>query len=453
LQVTLTFWEGDPHVEFALMRGGEAADKSGRIWRIQAQSLSVPASLRPNTQPELHLPQQLVEGLRTQLERDPKTLPLWIRFAKPHGYLGVLPWENALTEVLARPVLRLPDLLEPLPHAYRESLEVALCFDPSPETPQEKATEQITNLVDTIVRASPRSQTHIHVFTTAAWLKRLHVLTLDNRLRIHDPSTALTSRELVRRKLKAEEQALPEKRSERAGPWTLWISESLEGRSLDAVHIICRADIAYYGPALVISSSPSPNEPVQTLSYVGAVEAAAALTRIGAWAALFSPSSDSPSGVALALFADALAHLQPISALYHPLLTPMHLSAIQLAYAFLFSPHPSCPPTLRDGFLYCQPTSVAAYAHLLDVAQPSAAALENINPKQLPNWAGALQRHIEAVALEDLRRRSPDVMLASPESARSQLPPNTPLAGSKNVDKVFDDIRKIMNDYLRNSAT
>jgi hypothetical protein len=108
LQVTLTFWKDDPQVEFALMHGAEAADDSGRIEPVEAKRLGAPASLRPDSVLNLNLPRHVLEGLQAGLANEPKTLPLWLRFAKPHGYLGVLPWERVLTEALARPVLRLP---------------------------------------------------------------------------------------------------------------------------------------------------------------------------------------------------------------------------------------------------------------------------------------------------------------------------------------------------------
>src|SRR5215831_1978925 len=129
LQVTLSFWERDAHVELALLRVGKTIDASGRTWRLPAASLEVPSSIGPDTEPALNLPPQVAEGLRAGLAGDSSTLPLWLRFAKPHGFLGAMAWERELGEALDRPVLRLPDLLES-PKENREVLAVAVCFDP-----------------------------------------------------------------------------------------------------------------------------------------------------------------------------------------------------------------------------------------------------------------------------------------------------------------------------------
>jgi hypothetical protein len=92
LCITLTFWEADPQVELVLFRGTEVTNNSRPMWRVPVSSIGVPASLEPNTERSLVLPEQVVEELQASLQNEPKTLPLWLRFAKPHGYLGVLPW-------------------------------------------------------------------------------------------------------------------------------------------------------------------------------------------------------------------------------------------------------------------------------------------------------------------------------------------------------------------------
>ncbi len=478
LRVTLTFWEGDPQVELALIRGAEVADNGGRMWRVQAASLGDPASLGPDSATTLNLPLQVVEGLRANLANEPKTLPLWLRFAKPHGYLGVLPWERVLTEALARPVLRLPDLLE-RPSENRDVLEVAVCFDAGPETPQEKAGEQVKRLVDTIVRVSPRSQTRVNLFTTAGWIERLRATRLDSRVRIHDPAKAPTSGEAIKRAFASEvEGTSASGQQPLESPWSIWISESLETRSLDAIHFICCSEMTGSGPALIMSSSPSPKEKVRVLSYMDAMELAALMTQTGAWAALFSSPPDGTSGATLALTADALAHTRPASVLYQPLLTSEQATALRLAYAFLFSPRPSAAPSPRDGFLYCQPTSVAAHANLeippvLGATQLNAAVIEktaslwdrarayvtpyipvvqNFELKQPPNWATAVQRHFECLALEELRRSSPDVLLSTPESARAQVDPSARPAKSDGVEETLAEIQKVVGDYLQKSG-
>jgi hypothetical protein len=483
LRVTLTFWEDDPHVELAFIRGAEIPADGGRIWRVQTSSLGIPTSLEPNTKPVLGLPLQVTAGLQASLADEPKTLPLWLRFAKPHGYLGVLPWESVLTQALGRPVLRLPDLLE-RPRENREVLEVAVCFDPGPDAPQLQAVEQITRLTDTIVRASPRSQTRVNLFTTALWFERLRASEIGGRIHLHDPAKAPTCGEAFKR-TSGSGQETAEGRIAGSGhqplesPWSIWMSQSLNRRSLDAIHFICRSAATDSGPALVASSSPSPRETLHALSYTDATDLAALMTRTGAWAALFSAPPDGTSGATLALMADALAHTRPASVLHHPLSTPEHVAALRLAYSFLFAPASATAPSLSDGFLYCQPSSVTAYASLevspvLAATRQNAALIEkpsalsdrlyaavtpyvpfikNHELEQPPNWATAVQRHIETVALEELRRNSPDVLLSTPESARSQIASSARPLKSGVVNETLADIQKVVGDYLQKSGS
>ena len=125
LQVTLTFWETSPQIELSLIHGVRTSGPT-ESWKIPARELGAPDNIDADTALCLNLPSQISEGISHSLKDDPKTLPLWLRFAKPHGYLSTLPWEKVLTKTLERPVLRLPDLLE---RAYenRDVLELAIC--------------------------------------------------------------------------------------------------------------------------------------------------------------------------------------------------------------------------------------------------------------------------------------------------------------------------------------
>ena len=238
-------------------------------------------------------------------------------------------------------------------------------------------------------------------------------------------------------------------------PWSKWISQALETRSLDAIHLICPADITESGPALRMSASPSPREKVRAVSYTHTTEVAMLMTRTGAWAALFSPPPDASSAATLALAADAVAHTRPTSVLYQPLSTSKEAVAFRRACALLFSPHPTAAPLLDDGFLYCQPTAVLAYAGLeippvLDATHMNA-AVETFGPEQAPNWAMAIQRHLETVAQEELRRRSPDVLLATTKSARAQIDEAARSARSREKDETLAEIQKVVKDYVQQS--
>lgn len=472
LQITLSFWEDDPQVELALVRGAEVLGTDGPVWRIQAKSLGVPENLDPDTTLELNLTAPVLSGLRANLAKEPPALPLWLRFAKPHGYLGVLPWERVLTEALNRPVLRLPDLLERA-HENRDVLEVAVCFDPDPETLLEKASEQIRLVVDTIMRASPRAQTRINLFTTARWTSSFKTTGLGSRVQIHNPDATTFGNVLVRQ----PNEAAPGGLSPLQSPWSIWMCRALGTRSLDAIHFICDSDMTDFGPALTMSGSPSTKLQLSVWSYMDAMELAALLTQTGAWAALFSSPPGSSGGATLALAADALAHTRPTSVLYQPLQTSEQALAFRAACAFLFSPRASAAPSLREGFLYCQPTGVAAHANLeirpvLPATELNSSVFEktaslwdltrayvtpyipmvnNFELKQAPNWATAAQRQSELRALEQLRRNSPDVLLSTPQSARAQIDSSARISNSDEGEETFADIQKVIRDYLQKS--
>ena len=379
-----------------------------------------------------------------------------------------------LTEALKRPVLRLPDLLERAQENH-DVLEVAVCFDARPETPPEKANEQIRLVVDTILQASPRAQTRVNLFTTARWYGRLDKSGLGSRVQIHKPENAPTLREAHERKSK---EILSRRQSPLQSPWSIWMSEALETRSLDAIHFICDSDLTDFGPALMLSGSPSPTETMRVWSYMDAMELAALLMQTGAWAALFS----SPPGVArrptLALTADALAHTRPTSVLYQPALAPEETMALRAACAFLFSPQAVAAPSPRDGFLYCQPTCVAVHANLeikpvLPATELNASVFEqtaslwdrtrayvtpyipivnNFELKQAPNWATAMQRQSEVLALEQLRRSSPDILLSTPQSARAQINSSARVSTGDGEEDTLADIQNVIGKYLRKSG-
>ena len=92
-------------------------------------------------------------------------LPLWLdlRVAALYGFMGILPWERVFSQLLERPILRLPDFLE-RPRENSDVLEAAIVFDPPPSTSPESAAGQIKVIVDEMLAGSPRPQTRIHIF-------------------------------------------------------------------------------------------------------------------------------------------------------------------------------------------------------------------------------------------------------------------------------------------------
>jgi hypothetical protein len=158
-------------------------------WQIPARELGVPDNIDADTALDLNLWPQITSGIKKSLKDDAKNLPLWLRFAKPHGYVAALPWERVLNKALERPVLRFPDLLE-RPYENRDVLELAICLDPDRSAPPTKVQMLLDQIVAAILSASPRAQSRVHLFTTSFWHRLLRKEGYGKRLQIHDPVSA-----------------------------------------------------------------------------------------------------------------------------------------------------------------------------------------------------------------------------------------------------------------------
>jgi hypothetical protein len=472
LQITLSFWETSPQVELALIR--DASKGAAEKWKIPARELGVPDSIDGAKMLDLNLTPQMIDGLKSSLKDGADNLPLWLRFAKPHGFLSALPWERVLTQALQRPVLRLPDLLE-RPYENRDVLELAICFDPDRSANPDKLRSILKQTVTAILSASPRTQTRLHLFTPSYWYKELQLqgAPYDKRLQIHDPATAKTNREIS----DARKAALKEKpgsaiEASIQSLWSIWMKSELGSRSLDAIYFICESAMSEFQPTLRMSSSLSPREEIDSWSYVDAQELAAIVTRAGAWAAVFSNPRPESAIPVLALMADALAHTRPTTVLYQRLDDDRQIASLRTACAFLFAPNSAPAPSIAEGFLYCPPSYVDAYANL-EIASalpgmekdasifdstsiwdrarayvtPYIPGIENYEIEQAPSWATALQRQSEFLALERLRRNGDDVLLSSAKSASDQV---GHAATSIASDSTLDEIHKVIGDYLRN---
>jgi hypothetical protein len=184
--------------------------------------------------------------------------------------------------------------------------------------------------------------------------------------------------------------------------------------------------------------------------------------------------NDDPSAAALALFADTLAQLRQTVCLYQPLTTPDDALTFQNVCRFALSPTPATPPKISDGFIYCPPAMVAGYNELhlspiLDAMRANTAVLDGsslgektrslvkkwvaggVNLEQTPNWASAVQRHVETLTLEELRQQTQDLLLSSQDSLRSQLDKVSGAMASDVSKETLEAIQKIVAEHLKKS--
>lgn len=461
LRTMLALGEDRPKIVFDLTGYGEISEQGRRTWRLALDEIGVSEHLSPDQAHDssvLSLPLQLQDGLKAGLAlmNPAADLPLWLDLVRPYGFLGILPWERVLSELLARPVLRLPDFpVRPFENA--DVLEAAILFDPPPSNSPDSAIDQLKLIVGELLAGSPRAQTRIHIFPNAACANALAnpSIKLDKRAHVH---------------------AASESTSAAAGPgfvspWLDWICAALKGQSLDAVHFVCRTRATESEAVLLLSRTPHAAE-AQTLTAAEVGDVGAALARLGAWAAMFSPPAGDIDGAAMAFVADTLAQNRPGSVLFHPA-APDCVQDLRESFRFLFSPEPTHPPKLARGFLYCQPESVAAHAGFrakiastvlplelpelakqgswLDRARAKAGVYIpalGLDLKQAPDWASAAQRYVESASLDQLRRVSTDVLFSKSTAALDQV---KAAAQSETVQKTLSDIQNIVGKYVKRS--
>jgi len=480
LEISLQLTQGDAELEIDLGQYGTILPAGRRTWRLPFSALGAPTTLTPETEPHLDLSLQVTEGLRASLTAINLAVdqPLWLDLKRPYGYLGILPWERVLGQALGRPILRLPDLLQPA-RENADVLDAAILFDPPPETPVDKAIEQVIGLATCILQSSSRLQTTVHIFPNAEWHRRLFPNAEWHRrlrrasrpagIRLHDPAQAETSNVV----LSHRRSGLP---PTRMSSWTNWMARAAQGRSLDAVHFVSDAKLTDGCAGLLLSSSPSPDERIVTAVLADVDELGALLTRTGASTAMFSPPADSSSGIFTAFVADALSHSRPGPVLYHSFATADDAAGFKAACQLLFSESAMRAPSLERGFLYCYPAAVADQTapqplnhiaalgpdllkHRAPLAERLLTTVTKVLPgvpthmiKNAPNWVGAAQRFVERATFDQVRRAAPDVLLSSTPAERREAAPAQEPADLRATQEALADIQNAVKSYLQKSG-
>ena len=212
--------------------------------------------------PSFSLPERLLSLLPSALADSHADEPLWLHLVKPYGHLGTLPWERLLTEATGHPVLRLPDFLEK-PREDSAALQVAIVCDLRLEDEAEAAAFQAVQaawlgVADRAVK--------VHVFAShhARGAARRHII--DEQFHLHEPKD------------------LPPNDDRLEHPWLHWLNHAVGGSALDAVHLLCRADVAH-GRSSIALSRPYQRERNEPVTYVSASDVSGALLQAGrgAW--------------------------------------------------------------------------------------------------------------------------------------------------------------------------
>lgn len=443
------------HVE--LESNDEGKPRTIKDWSLSAVDLGLPERFAPGWRPTSVLPTGFVTELRDcliALDVAPSR-PLWLHLVKPYGFLGIVRWEEALVPALGRPILRLPDFLE-TPRENRQVLDIAICCSEPVSERQIHPPDLLQCVAQSILKSSRRPRTSVHVFADAIYHgELLGRFAGDSRVVVHDPNDAARYGEQER------SANIPLAARTLRSPWLLWIRDSMRGRSLDAVHFVCHGYLADDRPALALAESPLSNRDRNDARYVGVGELAAFLTQTGAWSAVFTDPPQNYSEAGLRMLADTLAQSRPGPVLYHAL-RDQWASALDEAYAFLFAPKPSAPPTANGWFAYCQPAIVETQKPLPRRVSSSRAIAMNdplfgvqsdaVEPSpewsgaapldEVPNWISAAQRHVEEVSLDLQRRRDNEASVGPVSSRRNEAAAET-----------LDALQEIVAQYARVGVT
>lgn len=358
------------------------------------------------------LPGDLLAALRAAL--DGQMLPdevLWLYLKRPFGYLALVPWEQLLLPVLARPVLRLPDFLVD-PARQVGDYNILLCSSQPISEEAFAANEYMARVTQMLLQLVPQRLT-VHLFTDSSLMPAL-VSTIDSyglnddRVRVYDPQAAAPF-------------AVPDRTSRIAdpsgqisSPWLLWMRQAVAPRSIDIVHFIAHGFLAGENAGLSVAESPLENYDVSLPRFIGPNELSAFLVQTGAWGCTISSPPRNYSEMGLRLLTTTLANLRPGPVLHHEMRLDGEQNALADAYRLLLAPGRSLPPASPALILYCHPERIAApttgagaAAAVLPEAEPAPdddpnSAFEAVySPDdEVPGWVASAMRYLDQRTLE-----------------------------------------------------
>ena len=343
----------------------------------------------------------------------------------------MVPWEDLLVPALKRPVLRLPDFLEPA-RERRDTLDVAICCSVPLSEPSFSIPDVLGRVADAILSNSPRPRTQLHVFPDIDSFGALRDRFVnESRVTVHDPAGAMHYEQAD------SSNTSPDLVFTVTSPWLQWMRDAMQGRSLDTVHFVCHGYFSEERTSLTVTESPGSNQNRQTARFLSISETSTFLTQTGAWSVVCTAPPNNYSEAGLRYFVDSIAQVRPGPALFHDASRDPNFQALGDAYRFLFSPTPIAA-VAGPIFMYCQPALVDTQLPM-QVMQSSIAGIVSLNeelfisaapqsatPKErpatqpvvptapkaeesVPNWVASAQRYVEEQVQEVQRRDASSV--------------------------------------------
>lgn len=347
--------------------GGFPGGVAHTVWRREYPPEAFGLLSGTTAPTSLSLPDDLRMAVARSLDEDfGREAALWLRLVPPHGYLGAVPWEEALVGETGLPVVRVPDRLPAAAdpgHVWR----IAIAINAPPGSTW--ATPYITAFLSAL-RGAVRAKIDAHVFSDAAThedLKaQLRQVAQDPDVHVHDPGRAKQAHD--ERSDRSIPELLKQRRSIRlqsSSPppgvlWADWITAGLAGAAVRALHVV--ADGTFDGDRSMLAVSPDPHLPADRSScaYVQPDDVRYLADVVGAAALSFGSPPDNPSDVATRVIADTVGLRRPGATLYSSLRLDPAGYALAQAYAFIASNEPGEVPIPRHPslFAYLQPELV-----------------------------------------------------------------------------------------------
>lgn len=318
--------------------------------------------LAGSTPPErLHLPEGMRDAVARSLADElGNEAALWLRIIPPSGFLGAVPWESALRPDVGVPVLRVPDRF-PMGQEAGRVWRVAVAVNA--ERGAGWGAEHVRSLMAALQQRGPRPA-EVDVFCDAG----THELLMGSpppsgpglAVRVHDPAMAAsTARQATARKGRRGRGP-----DELGSVWATWMTASLQGQAVRALHVATDAALDVDVPWL--SLAPDPSEPVDRSScgYVGGEQVRRLADAVGAPVLTFGSPPGNPSDVATRLLADSSGLVRPGPTMYVDLAATDDAGpgagarALAEAHALVWAPDRRPIPRSPALFAYLQPEHV-----------------------------------------------------------------------------------------------
>jgi hypothetical protein len=408
LRVELDLAGAVPEVQIELSIRPDGTPRTLGTWHYPLAAFGVTDGREPPR--SLTVPDDLTDRVYSALRSAPGTKlggrmvrgeALWLRLVPPYGYLGAVPWEQALARV-HQLMLRVPDRL---PAAVDPgnvlTMAIAVCA-PAGST---WVRDHVRGLLDGLRHLVTRTPLDVHIFADADTARLLRMGPLADWQHVHDPFDARRAATVRSSAVQAADRGRPRAPGNQGQTWADWVASGLAGRAARAVHVV--ADAGWDGDRPVLLVTPDPTEKVNesTCTTVTAEQLGRLTDQVGAATLSIASPPSTRSDTATRVIADQLGQTRRGPTLYSSIIHDPN--AVELAYAYsgLFSPRFRIPYG-RSLFAYLQPE------HLRDTNYPvpDDGTSPGDDPPRLPEslasyfstaasvplWAAAAQRYVEA---------------------------------------------------------